>query len=154
MDTIGWFGRAPEDLRLVAEAFRLFGLDLPPGKSLRQLRIGLCHGPNWDIAAPESQAALLLAARRLDAAGVAVEELELPAPFQDITEAQRIIQLGEGRGAFLAEYLAAHALLHQDFRDRVEKFASITPAPRSPPTTSPPIAASCSTPCSPASTRC
>ena len=59
---------------------------------------------------------------------MAVEELELPAPFQDITEAQRIILLGEGRGAFLGEYLAAHALLHQDFRDRVENFAGITPA--------------------------
>ncbi|MFZ4410879.1 MAG: amidase [Paracraurococcus sp.] len=128
LDTIGWYGRAPEDLRLVAEAFRLFGLDVPLGKSLKQLRIGLCRGPNWAVAAPESQAALLLAGQRLEAAGVAVEELELPAPFLDITEAQRIILLGEGRGAFLAEYLAAHALLHQDFRERVENAAGITPA--------------------------
>ncbi|MFC7473018.1 amidase [Dankookia sp. GCM10030260] len=128
LDTIGWYGRAPEDLRLVAEAFRLFGLDIPLGKPLRQLRIGLCRGPNWDVAAAESQAALLLAGQRLDAAGVAVEALELPAPFRDITEAQRIILLGEGRGAFLGEYLAAHGLLHQDFRERVENFAGITPA--------------------------
>jgi len=128
LDTIGWYGRSPADLRLVAQAFRLFGLDTPLGKPLGQLRIGLCRGPNWAQAAPESQAALLLAGKRLEAAGVVVEELELAAPFNDITEAQRIILLGEGRGAFLPEYLAAHALLHTDFRERVENAAGITPA--------------------------
>jgi Asp-tRNA(Asn)/Glu-tRNA(Gln) amidotransferase A subunit family amidase len=128
LDTIGWYGRAPADLRLVAEAFRLFGLETPLGKGVKQLRIALCRGPNWSLAAPESQAALLLAGKRLEAAGVAVEELELPTPFNDITEAQRIILMGEGRGAFLQEYLAAHGLLHQEFRDRVENYTGITPA--------------------------
>ncbi|MEN0076321.1 MAG: amidase [Paracraurococcus sp.] len=128
LDTIGWYGRAPADLRLVAQAFRLFGLETPPGKTPGQLRIGLCRGPNWALAAPESQEALLLAGRRLEAAGIAVEELELAAPFKDVTEAQRIVLMGEGRGAFLQEYLAAHGLLHQDFRDRVENAAGITAA--------------------------
>jgi Asp-tRNA(Asn)/Glu-tRNA(Gln) amidotransferase A subunit family amidase len=128
LDTIGWYGRAPADLRLVAQAFRLFGLETPPGKTPGQLRIGLCRGPNWALAAPESQEALQLAGRRLEAAGIAVEELELAAPFKDVTEAQRIVLMGEGRGAFLQEYLAAHGLLHQDFRDRVENAAGITAA--------------------------
>ena len=65
LDTIGWYGRAPEDLRLVAEAFRLFGLDVPLGKSLKQLRIGLCRGPNWEIAAPEAPRAAELECREL-----------------------------------------------------------------------------------------
>ncbi|NOG70269.1 amidase [Roseicella sp. DB1501] len=128
LDTIGWYGRAPADLRLVAQAFRLFGLETPLGKAPGQLRIGLCRGPNWALAAPESQEALLLAGRRLEAAGIAVEELELAAPFKDVTEAQRIVLMGEGRGAFLQEYLAAHGLLHQDFRDRVENADGITAA--------------------------
>ncbi len=130
LDTIGWYGRCPGDLRLVAQAFRLFGLDAPQGttlaKPLGQLRVALCRGPNWRLAAPESQAALLLAGQRLAAAGVAVEELELPAGFDEVTEAQRVILLAEGRGAFLAEYLNAHGLLHQDFRDRVENASGIT----------------------------
>src|SRR4051794_5921366 len=70
LDTIGWYGRAPGDLRLVAEAFRLFGLDVPLGKPLRQLRVALCRGPNWHLAAPESQEAVLLAGKRLADAGV------------------------------------------------------------------------------------
>jgi Asp-tRNA(Asn)/Glu-tRNA(Gln) amidotransferase A subunit family amidase len=127
LDTIGWYGRSAADLRLVAQAFRLFGLEVPLGKTPQQLKIALCRGPNWDKAAPEAQAALLLAAKRLEAAGVAVEELELPAPFSDITEAQRVVLMGEGRGAFLPEYLAAHPLLHEDFKLRVENFSGITP---------------------------
>jgi Asp-tRNA(Asn)/Glu-tRNA(Gln) amidotransferase A subunit family amidase len=128
LDTIGWYGRAPADLRLVAQAFRLFGLEVPLGKSLGQLRIALCRGPNWALAAPESQAATLLAGQRLAAAGVAVQEIDLPTPFDAVTEAQRVIVLGEGRGAFLGEYLNAHGLLHEDFRERAENKAGITAA--------------------------
>ena len=128
LDTIGWFGRAPADLRLVAEAFRLFDIDRPTGRTLQQLRIGLCQGPNWHLAEGASRDALMLAARRLEAAGAQVEELSLPQPFEGITEAQRIVQLGEGRGAFLQEYVTAHAALHADFRDRVENFNGITGA--------------------------
>ncbi|WP_043341497.1 amidase [Belnapia moabensis] len=128
LDTIGWYGRAPEDLRLVAEAFRLFDLDQPFGKPLTQLRIGICQGPNWHLAEQSSHEALLLAARRLEAAGAIVEELALPQAFEGITEAQRVVLLGEGRGAFLQEYVAAHDRLHADFRDRVENFAGISGA--------------------------
>ncbi len=128
LDTIGWYGREPADLRLVAEAFRLFDLDRPLEKELRALRIGLCRGPNWHLAAPESREALMLAGQRLEAAGAVVEELALPQAFEGITEAQRVVLLGEGRGAFLQEYVAAHARLHADFRDRVENFAGISGA--------------------------
>ena len=93
---------------------------------MQQLRIGVCQGPNWHLAEEESQNALLLAAKRLEAAGAIVEELALPQPFEGITEAQRVVLLGEGRGAFLQEYLQAHGTLHADFRDRVENFADIT----------------------------
>ena len=127
LDTIGWYGRSVADLRLVAEAFRLFGLDAP-GAAPAGPRIGLCRGPNWALASTESQAALLLAGERLQAAGIAVEEVTLPATFGEVTEGQRQIAFGEGRGAFLGEYLNAHALLHQDFRDRVENSGGITAA--------------------------
>ncbi|SDB18245.1 amidase [Belnapia rosea] len=128
LDTIGWYGREPADLRLVAEAFRLFDLDRPLEKELQALRIGLCRGPNWHLAAAESREALMLAGQRLEAAGAVVEELALPQAFEGITEAQRVVLLGEGRGAFLQEYVAAHARLHADFRDRVENFAGISGA--------------------------
>ena len=126
LDTIGWYGRAPGDLRLVAEAFRLFDIETPTGKTVQQMRIGICQGPNWHLAEQDLQNALLLAAKRLEAAGAMVEEVSLPQAFEGITEAQRVVLLGEGRGAFLQEYVQAHGKLHADFRDRVENFADIS----------------------------
>jgi len=126
LDTIGWYGREPADLRLGAEAFRLFYLDQPLRKGLRELRSVLCGGPNWNLASAETRQALELAGRRLEAAGAVVEPLALPQPFEGITEAQRVVLMGEGRGAFLQEYVAAHAKLHADFRDRVENVAGIS----------------------------
>ena len=127
LDTIGWYGRSPADLHLVARAFRLFGTEAPMTKTVAGLRIGLCRGPHWGVAAPESQEALVTAAKRLEAAGAVVEELTLPAPFDSISRAHHIVLHGEGRGAFLQEYLAAPGILHQDFHDRVLNKQGITP---------------------------
>ncbi|PZW45806.1 Asp-tRNA(Asn)/Glu-tRNA(Gln) amidotransferase A subunit family amidase [Humitalea rosea] len=127
LDTIGWYGRAPGDLRLVAEAFRLFGVETPVTKGLKQLRIGVCRGPNWQVASLECCEALGTAAKRLEAAGVTMEEVTLPAPFDEITAAQLVVLHGEGRGGFLQEYLAAPGLLHRDFHERVENAKGITP---------------------------
>lgn len=127
LDTIGWYGRSPADLHLVARAFRLFGTEAPATRSVVGMRIALCRGPHWTVAAPESQEALLTAARRLEAAGAIIEELTLPAPFDAIARAHQIVLHGEGRGAFLQEYLAAPGILHQDFHDRVLNKEGITP---------------------------
>jgi len=127
LDTIGWYGRSPADLHLVARAFRLFGMEAAPAaKPVRGLRIALCRGPHWDVAAPESQEALLTAGKRLEAVGAVVEELTLPASFDTISRAHHIVLYGEGRGAFLQEFLTAPGVLHQDFHDRVLNKDGIT----------------------------
>ncbi|MBE9607140.1 amidase [Acetobacteraceae bacterium H6797] len=127
LDTIGWYGRSPADLRLLAEAFRLYGLEqaAKPGEA-RGLRIALVEGPHWSFAAPEAREALATAGRRLEQAGATVEAVTLPRPFDEIGKAHRIVLLGEGRGAFLQEALAAPGLLHQDFHDRAANSEGIT----------------------------
>ncbi|WP_160119614.1 amidase [Rhodovarius lipocyclicus] len=127
LDTIGWYGRTPADLRLVAEAFRLYGIEHPRALSPQGLKIALCPGPNWALAAPEAKEALATAGKRLEAAGVIVEDFTLPAPFGEVTEAQLAVLYGEGRGAFLQEYLANPGHLHQDFHDRVENSQGVSP---------------------------
>ena len=127
LDTIGWYGRTPADLRLVAEAFRLYGIDKPRAVPPQDLRIALCPGPNWALAAPEAKEALATAGKRLEAAGAIVEDFTLPAPFGEVTEAQLAVLYGEGRGAFLQEYLANPGHLHQDFHDRVENSHGVSP---------------------------
>ncbi|MCQ4159086.1 amidase [Roseomonas sp. GC11] len=128
LDTIGWYGRGVADLALVAEALRLPAPPVPAAPPGRPLRIALCRTPHWAKADPATQAALETAAARLRAAGAVVEEAELPAPFSGLDEAQQIIMHSEGRGAFLPEYLHHHALLHQDFRDRVENARNLSTA--------------------------
>ncbi|MXQ14473.1 amidase [Microvirga makkahensis] len=127
LDTVGWYGRSVADLQLVAEAFRLVGHDTAAPVDVKGLKVGLCRSPVWRKSEPAGRAALAAAAKRLEAAGAIVIELELPAPFGELNAAQETIMQGEGRAAFLPEYLAYRHLLHQDFVDKVEGAHGITP---------------------------
>lgn len=127
LDTLGWYGRSPKDLALVARAFRLPGIDDAEPESIGALKIGVVRSHNWSHAAPEGVEALELAGRRLGGAGATVFDLDLPEEFSALNDAQWAIMMMEGRAHFLAEYLSGHALLHQDFRDKVENREGITP---------------------------
>jgi len=128
LDTIGWYGRSVADLQLVGGAFRLPGMDAAQAPSLRGLRVALCRGPSWEAADAWGRAAFMEAGRRLEAAGAKVTEFDLSAPFEGLDAAQQTVMRGEGRAAFLPDYLGRHHLLHQDFRDLVENEREITPA--------------------------
>lgn len=127
LDTIGWYGRAVEDLSLVAKAFRLCDLDGNHLVPVDKLRIGIARTHNWKHAEPSGKDALERAARRLAEAGASVIDVELPEPFSRLNEAQHTILSGEGRVQFLAEYLTHYHELHPDFRDTVENVANATP---------------------------
>jgi Asp-tRNA(Asn)/Glu-tRNA(Gln) amidotransferase A subunit family amidase len=120
LDTIGWFGRSVADLGLLADAFHVTREPWRARKSIKGARIALCRTPYWKQASRASQAAVETAAARLTKAGAKVSELALPKEFAGMNEAQATIMRSEGRAAFRPEYQRAHALLHQDFRDRVE----------------------------------
>ncbi|MET7244035.1 amidase [Methylobacterium sp. EM32] len=128
LDTIGWYGRSVADLALVAEAYRLDGIGEAPVPEPRALRIGLCRTPSWSRIEPGGETAFATAAERLTRAGVAVEEIVLPDAFGGLFEAQETIMFGEGRAAFLDEFLIQGSRLGQDFVDRAENAKGITPA--------------------------
>lgn len=125
-DTVGWYGRCVADLVLVAEAFRLRDLAGQAPVSVRGLRVAMCRTPYWQKAQPAAQSALAAAAERLEKAGARVQELELPAKFSGINDAQRILVNGEGGTAFLPELLAFGEQLHEEFRDMAENRKAIT----------------------------
>jgi Asp-tRNA(Asn)/Glu-tRNA(Gln) amidotransferase A subunit family amidase len=127
LDTIGWYGRSVSDLQLVANVFRLFGMQDAKPPALKGLKVGLCRSPVWELADPWARAALAEAARRLEAAGAIVTELELPPAFDGMADAHHAVIRGEGRAAFLPSYLAAPHVLHRDFHDLVEDAYGITP---------------------------
>jgi Asp-tRNA(Asn)/Glu-tRNA(Gln) amidotransferase A subunit family amidase len=56
-----------------------------------------------------------------------VEDVTLPAAFDELSAAHHVVLHGEGRGAFLQEFLAAPGLLHQDFHNRTLNAEAITP---------------------------
>ena len=128
LDTIGWYGRSVDDLILVAEAFRLANIDNITPAELRGLRVALCESPQWGHADPAMREALYSAGRRLEQAGAIVTDAKLPPGFEKLADAQEIIMHGEGRAAFLPDYLGGYEKLDQDFRDKVENVKQITTA--------------------------
>jgi len=127
-DTIGWFGRSVADLALVAEAFRLRELAAEKPVTVKGLKVAVCQTPYWDKAEPPARSSLATAAERLQKAGARVEHLDLPAPFGELNEAQRVVMNGEGGVAFLPELLAHGDRLHEQFRGMAENERGITGA--------------------------
>ena len=127
LDTIGWYGRCVEDLLLVGRAFRLPDIQNSECQSVKGLKVGLCRSPNWDKADEWGKAALLEAARRLEAQGAIIVDLELDNRFRDLNHAQEIIMKGEGTAAFLPELLSGHPDLHQHFIDIATNKLQVTP---------------------------
>lgn len=128
LDTVGWFGRSVADLILVGRVFRLMGIEQQTTIDIRGLRVGICRTRAWDRAEPAAQKALDAAAKRLADAGALINELTLPEQFSGLFEAQLVIENGEGRAAFLPEYLGAYELLASDLREKVENITETTPA--------------------------
>jgi len=127
-DTLGWYGRSVADLHLVATAFRLHDLAAQKPVSVRGLKVGVCKTPFWNKAEPSAQKTLAIAAERLEKAGARIEELELPARFGGLNEAQRTLMYGEGGPAFLPELLLHGSRLNEEFQDMAENRRGVTAA--------------------------
>ncbi len=89
LDTVGAIAPALEDIELLDAVMvgrpATLAHDRDVVKTLTPPRIGLCRTHLWDLAAPETTAAIEDASMRLSAAGAQVAELEWPAGFADIT---------------------------------------------------------------------
>jgi Asp-tRNA(Asn)/Glu-tRNA(Gln) amidotransferase A subunit family amidase len=126
LDTIGWYGRSVSDLVMLAKAYNITN-EVPEPPPIRGLKIAVYKTPYWKSAQDETGVALQTAADRLASKGATVSEITLDPAFDRTNEYQNWIGRGEGRAAFLADYRANHALLHQDFRDRVEDKDGVFP---------------------------
>ena len=127
-DTVGWYGRSVADLALVADAFRLRDLASQNPVAVKGLRVAVCQTPYWSKAEPAARDALATAAERLRAAGARIEDLDLPAPFGTLYEAQMTLMHGEGGPVFLPELLVHGDRLHTEFRAMAENKRAITGA--------------------------
>ena len=118
LDTIGWFGRSPEDLALLLDVF-----DPAPGEVLpctgTPLRVALCQTPMWRAAQPETHHAFATVEAALRAAGAHVTKLVLP--FDTLATDHETIMFGEGQRAFLAADREHGSALNPVFRAMVAR---------------------------------
>jgi Asp-tRNA(Asn)/Glu-tRNA(Gln) amidotransferase A subunit family amidase len=126
LDTVGWYARSVADLALICDAYDIFD-DLPRKPySLSELKIAVCESSVWQFAEPATKNALSDGAKLLKAAGATTTALKLPNLFDELAEAQVIIQNSEGRAAFLSEYRVNYDGLHPILRARVENQDGLT----------------------------
>lgn len=108
-DTVGLFARSVDDCALVAgvlSGWLADAWDTQPPKRLEALqpsRVGLCRTHAWPAAEPATVHAVESAAGRLRGAGVAVDELELPAEFAGFLDAQADVLRFEAARVFAFE---------------------------------------------------
>jgi Asp-tRNA(Asn)/Glu-tRNA(Gln) amidotransferase A subunit family amidase len=120
-DTVGLYARSFADLSLLAQVYALPKSDTPlPVKP----RLALCSTPYAAQLAPEMQAMLAEAPRRLPMAEI--ETLTLPDRFHALDALHHIILHSEGAAAFRALTRTHPDLLHDDFHARVELRAGYT----------------------------
>lgn len=127
LDTLGWYARSPDDLALMARAFRIWGADRPPVVAVEGLKVGVSRTHNWDRAEAGTVSAIERAAALLAEAGAHVFDLDLPSPFERLNDDQRVIMFGEGRVQFLPEYLHRGDRLHPQFVARAENAEGVSP---------------------------
>jgi Asp-tRNA(Asn)/Glu-tRNA(Gln) amidotransferase A subunit family amidase len=101
LDTVGWYARHLGDLSLICDAFEIHDDEPLLAKSIAELKIGICHGPEWHLAEPETVAAIRGAENRLADAGARVSQLKLPLYFSDLAVSHQTIMMQEGGAAFL-----------------------------------------------------
>ncbi|ROT38061.1 glutamyl-tRNA amidotransferase subunit A [Sodiomyces alkalinus F11] len=152
-DTLGWYARSIDDLRLLADVFNLQddddddgdGGDNPrsgkeDGFSIQGAKFGLCKTMVWSHAGPGTVSAMEKAASLLREHGATVEEFDLPEHTADFPAWYDTLLDAEGRVAFLPAHrldktrLADHLVGHVENRrgsskrDQVRAFDSIAAA--------------------------
>ena len=87
---------------------------------IRGARFAVCKTVVWSQAGAGTHAALSRAAALLRAHGAIVDEIELPAAFDNMPEWHRVILHSDGRAAFLPDYRVARSKLNGMLATHVE----------------------------------
>ncbi|KAL8287176.1 hypothetical protein RQP46_003628 [Phenoliferia psychrophenolica] len=129
-DTIGLYARSVADLELLAKVFMLED-DVTPSPeplSLKGAKFGFAKTSVWPKAEQPIRDAFALAKELLVAEGAIVEDVELPEGFTTLQEKYRHVLNGEGRAAFLGDYLGSKDLLDPLIVSHVENETKMTRA--------------------------
>lgn len=106
LDTLGLHARTLDDIDLLT-AVLVNRPPAPPRAPDSPPSIGLCRTAMWDDAQPETRDAVEDAARRLEAAGATLRDVDLPEAFAGLAAARDVIN-GYERGRLMAHEWAHH----------------------------------------------
>ncbi|MDP6830055.1 MAG: amidase [Alphaproteobacteria bacterium] len=109
LDSLGWFCRELADVHLMRAALVGAAVEVDAVKP----RIGLCRTYEWEQADGDSQAAVLAAAKSLEAAGADVVDVDLPPLFGTLVEQQKVVMAQNAARDLAFEY--------NNHRDRMSK---------------------------------
>ena len=127
LDTVGLFARSVADLELTAGV--LAGGELPGAIDAGgPRRFALARTSMWDRVESAAQRAIEIAIEQLQAAGAAIEDVELPTAYERLVTAQTTIQFYESAAALAPELESASSLLSDPLRDALAEGAKIEPA--------------------------
>jgi Asp-tRNA(Asn)/Glu-tRNA(Gln) amidotransferase A subunit family amidase len=120
LDTMGMMARSVADCALFAGA--LSGRDLgdPDRSPGRAPRVGMCRGPTWAAAQPETAVLLDQVAVALSRAGAAVVPRELPAAFSALVEAHPLVMNIESARAIGFELTRHREQVSAALREKLE----------------------------------
>lgn len=121
-DTLGFYARHVDDLKLLLDAFQL--MDDEPGEEFKvegaKFALLSFPTPEWPTPGSGTVAALKKGAELLREHGAAVEEITLPDEFHSMYKLHLQVLSGDGRIAFLPDYYMAKDKLHSSLIDHVE----------------------------------
>jgi Asp-tRNA(Asn)/Glu-tRNA(Gln) amidotransferase A subunit family amidase len=133
LDTIGWFARNSEDLRLLFEIMRVKGADYPISDGAltdtsrqsrphdRPWRVALMHGPKWGDAEDYAKAELTAFAARFGAEQeVELDLVETPAELAEAHEVHATIY-DRALAYYFKEEFQQHTLVSSQIYDIIER---------------------------------
>ena len=126
-DTLGCMARSIEDLAFFRDV--LLGVAPAPLEAFAgRPRLGFCRTHHWDEADEATRASLEDGARRLAAAGFVVEDVDLPAGFEESFDVYSRVQHFEGARCFAPDAARHPDLLSADARALCERGMAIDAA--------------------------
>ena len=127
LDTVGVLARRVDDAALfIGTLARDASMAEACAQAPTALRVGIVRTPHWDRASAGARDALETAARVLERLGAAVQEIELPAVCNGLTEAQMDIMAFEAAAAFAPEAREVAASFSAAFARQLDAGRAVT----------------------------
>lgn len=123
LDTIGIFARGVDDLDLVSDAFALRDDEPSHFNGVKGARFALCKTVVWPVAGEGTRNAIARAVDILRAHGAEVDEIDLPAEFDNLPRWHNVVLQTEGETCFLPEHRTAKDQLSPQLVGYVERKA-------------------------------